>query len=103
MKRLIIWLAKKFNVILVTEKIVYKDRIVEKIVEVPVEVTVIKEVTKEVPVEVVKEVIKYVPNPDTSDATKYDGIVETDLTINGNLLVTGILTVQGEVTCYKIK
>ena len=33
MKRLIIWLAKKFNVNLVTEKIIYKDRIVDKIVE----------------------------------------------------------------------
>ena len=70
MKRLIICLAKKFNVILVTEKIIYKDRIVENIVE------------KQVALE---------------------GVIEGDVTVKGNLIVDGVLTVQGEVTCYKIK
>lgn len=32
-----------------------------------------------------------------------DGVIEGDVTIKGNLLVTGTLSVQGEVTCYKIK
>ena len=35
------------------------------------------------------EVIKYLPNPDLSDVIKYDGLVEGDFTIEGNLLVTG--------------
>lgn len=97
MKKIIIWLAKIFNVDLVTEKIIYRDKIVEvpKIVE--------KEVIKEVPKEVIKEVevIKYLPNPDLSDAIKYEGLVDEDLTIDGNFLVKGILTVTGEVSCYK--
>ncbi len=100
MKKFLLWLAKIFNVDLVTEKIIYRD----KIVEVPVEV--IKEVIKEVevPKEVIKEVevIKYIPNPDLSDAIKYEGYIEDNLEINGNFLVKGILTVTGEVTCYKI-
>jgi hypothetical protein len=48
------------------------------------------------------EVIKYIPNPDLSDAIKYEGYVENNLTIDGNFLVKGILTVTGEVTCHKI-
>ncbi len=98
MKKVLLWLAKIFNVDLVTEKIIYRDKIVEvpKIVE--------KEVIKEVPKEVIKEVevIKYIPNPDLSEAIKYEGYVEDNLEINGNLLVKGLLTVTGEVTCHKI-
>ncbi len=33
MKKLIIWLAKIFNVNLTVEKITYKDKIVEKVIE----------------------------------------------------------------------
>ena len=98
MKKVLFWLANIFNVDLTVEKIIYKDKIVEvpKIVE--------KEVIKEVPKEVIKEVevIKYIPNPDLSDAIKYEGYVENNLTIDGNFLVKGILTVTGEVTCHKI-
>ena len=89
MKKLIIWLAKIFNVNLVNEKIIYKDRIVEKIVEVPVEV--IKEVIKEVPV--YKET-KYI-------ALKDD--VTNDTFVEGNLVVKGYLYVDGEITCFKLK
>ena len=105
MKKLIIWLAKVFNVIITKEvivekevekeieKIVYKDRIVE----VPVEV--IKDVIKEV--EVIKEIevpvyknVKYVALKDE---------VTNDTFVEGNLIVKGYLYVNGEVTCYKIK
>ena len=72
------------------DKIIYKDKIVEVIKE--VEVEVIKEV----------EVVKYLPNPDLSDAIKYQGLVDEDLTIEGNLLVTGILNVTGGVACLKL-
>ena len=44
MKKFLVWLAKIFKVDLVTEKIIYRD----KVIEVPVEV--IKEVIKEVEV-----------------------------------------------------
>ncbi len=98
MKKVLLWLANIFNVDLTVEKIIYRDKIVEvpKIVE--------KEVIKEVPKEVIKEVevIKYIPNPDLSDVIKYEGYVENNLTIDGNFLVKGILTVTGEVTCHKI-
>ena len=75
MKKLIIWLAKVFNVIItkevivekLVEKIVYKDRIVE------------------VQVALDNEVIK------------------GTCTVQGNLIVEGVLTVTGEVTCHKIK
>ena len=100
MKKFIQWLAKIFKAEITVEKIVYKDNIIykDKIVE------VIKEVIKEVEVEVVKEVevIKYLPNPDLSDAIKYQGLIDEDLTIDGNLLVTGILEVTGGVTCLKL-
>lgn len=101
MKKLIIWLAKVFNVIITKEvivekeieKIIYKD----KIVEVPVEV--IKEVIKEV--EVIKEIevpvykdIKYVALKDE---------VTNDTYVEGNLIVKSNLYVNGEVTCHKIK
>lgn len=43
-----------------------------------------------------KEVVKTIYEPK-------DGVIEGDVTIKGNLLVTGTLSVQGEVTCYKIK
>ena len=101
MKKLIIWLAKVFNVIITKEviiekeieKIVYKDRIVE----VPVEV--IKEIIKEV------EVIKEIEVPVYKDV-KYIALkdeVTNDTYVEGNLIVKGYLYVNGEVTCYKIK
>ncbi len=105
MKKFLLWLAKIFKVDLVTEKIIYRDKIVEvpKIVEKEVIKEVPVEIIKEVPKEVIKEVevIKYLPNPDLSDAIKYEGLVDEDLTIDGNFLVKGILTVTGEVSCYK--
>lgn len=104
MKKFIKWLAKIFKAEITVEKIVYKDKIIykDKIVE------VIKEVIKEVEVEVevIKEVevevIKYLPNPDLSDAIKYQGLIDEDLTIEGNLLVTGSLNATGGVTCLAI-
>ena len=95
MKKLIIWLAKIFNVNLTVEKIIYKDKIVE----------VIKEVIKEVPVEVIveKEVIKEVP---VYKEVKYVALkdeVTNDTYVEGNLVVKGYLYVDGEVSCYKIK
>ena len=101
MKKLIIWLAKVFNVIITkevivekeVEKIVYKDRIVE----VPVEV--IKEIIKEV------EIIKEIKVPFYNDV-KYVALkdeVTNDTYVEGNLIVKGYLYVNGEVTCYKIK
>ena len=100
MKKFIKWLAKIFKAEITVEKIVYKDNIIykDKIVE------VVKEVIKEVEVEVVKEVevIKYLPNPDLSDVIKYQGLIDEDLTIEGNLLVTGVLNVTGEVTCLEV-
>ena len=97
MKKLIIWLAKIFNVNLTVEKIIYKDKIVEVIKEVPKEV--IKEVIVEVPVEVIKEVpvykeVKYIALKDE---------VTNDTYVEGNLVVKGYLYVDGEVSCYKIK
>ena len=103
MKKLIIWLAKIFNVNLTVEKIIYKDKIVEVIKEVPKEV--IKEVIVEVPVEVIveKEVIKEVP---VYKEVKYVALkdeVTNDTYVEGNLIVKGYLYVDGEVSCYKIK
>lgn len=43
-----------------------------------------------------KEVVKTIYEPEY-------GIIEGDVTIKGNLLVTGTLSVQGEVTCFKLK
>lgn len=43
-----------------------------------------------------KEVVKTIYEPK-------DGVIEGDVTIKGNLLVTGTLSVQGEVTCFKLK
>ena len=107
MKKIIIWLAKIFNVNLLNEKIIYKDRIVEKIVEIPVEKEVIKEIEVikevEVPVEVIKEIIKGVP---VYKETKYVALkdeVSNDTYVEGNLVVKGYLYVDGEVSCYKIK
>lgn len=91
MKKIIIWLAKIFNVNLTAEKIIYKDKIVEVIKEVPKEVIVEKEVIKEVPV--YKEV-KYVALKDE---------VTNDTYVEDNLVVKGYLYVDGEVSCYKIK
>ena len=100
MKKFIKWLAKIFKAEITVEKIVYRDKIIykDKIVE------VVKEVIKEVEVEVIKEieVIKYLPNPDLSDAIKYQGLIDEDLTIEGNLLVTGSLNVTGGVACLTI-
>ena len=103
MKKLIIWLAKIFNVNLTVEKVIYKDKIVEVIKEVPKEV--IKEVTKEVPVEVIveKEIIKEVP---VYKEVKYIALkdeVTNDTYVEGNLVVKGYLYVDGEISCYKIK
>ncbi len=97
MKKLIIWLAKIFNVNLTVEKIIYKDKIVEVIKEVPV--------YKEVPVEVIveKEIIKEVP---VYKEVKYIALkdeVTNDTYVEGNLVVKGYLYVDGEVSCYKIK
>lgn len=105
MKKLIIWLAKIFNVNLTVEKTIYKDKVVEVIKEVPVEVIVEKEVIKEVPVEVIveKEVIKEVP---VYKEVKYIALkdeVTNDTYVEGNLVVKGYLYVDGEVSCYKIK
>ena len=101
MKKLIIWLAKIFDVNITKEvivekeieKIVYKDRIVE----VPVEV--IKEIIKEV------EVIKEIEVPVYKDV-KYIALkdeVTNDTYVEGNLIVKGYLYVNAEVTCHKIK
>ena len=113
MKKLIIWLAKIFNVNLTVEKIIYKDKIVEVIKEVIKEVPkevivekeVIKEVIKEVPVEVIveKEVIKEVP---VYKEVKYVALkdeVTNDTYVEGNLVVKGYLYVDGDVSCYKLK
>ena len=101
MKKLIIWLAKIFNVNLTVEKVIYKDKIVEVIKEVIKEVPkeVIKEIIKEVPVEVIKEVpvykeVKYIALKDE---------VTDDTYVDGDLIVSGYLYVNGEVSCYKIK
>ncbi len=91
MKKLIIWLAKIFNVNLTVEKIIYKDKIVEVIKEVPKEVIVEKEIIKEVPV--YKET-KYIALKDE---------VTNDTYVEGNLVVKGYLYVDGEVSCYKLK
>ncbi len=103
MKKLIIWLAKIFNVNLTVEKVIYKDKIVEVIKEVPKEI--IKEVIVEVPVEVIveKEVIKEVP---VYKEVKYIALkdeVTNDTYVEGNLVVKGYLYVEGDVSCYKIK
>lgn len=45
---------------------------------------------------VVREVEKTIYAPE-------NGVIEGDVTIKGNLLVTGTLSVQGEVTCFKLK
>ena len=101
MKKLIIWLAKIFNVNLTVEKVIYKDKIVEVIKEVIKEVPkeVIKEIIKEVPVEVIKEVpiykeVKYVALKDE---------VTNDTYVEGDLVVKGYLYVDGEISCYKLK
>lgn len=103
MKKLIIWLAKIFNVNLTVEKVIYKDKIVEVIKEVPKEV--IKEVIVEVPVEVIveKEVIKEVP---VYKEVKYIALkdeVTNDTYVEGNLVVKGYLYADGEISCYKLK
>ena len=66
MKKVLFWLAGVFNVDLTVEKVIYKDRIVEKQVAL-------------------------------------DGVIEGDVTVNGNLVIKGYLQVEGEVSCYKIK
>ena len=75
MKKVMIWLARIFNVDLVTEKIIYRDKILE------------------VPVEVIKEVEKQIA---------LEGVIEGDVTVKGNLVVKGSLTGTGEITCFKI-
>ena len=99
MKKLIIWLAKVFNVIITkevivekeVEKIIYKD----KIVEVPVEV--IKEIIKEV------EVIKEIEVPVYKDV-KYIALkdeVTNDTYVEGNLFVTGDIHVAGNISSHR--
>ena len=98
MKKLIIWLAKVFNVIITkevivekeVEKIVYKDRIVE------VPVGVIKEIIKEV--EVIKEIevpvykdVKYIALKDEATGDTY---------VEGNLFVTGDIHVAGNISSH---
>ena len=98
MKKLIIWLAKVFNVIITKEvivekeieKIVYKDRIVEVPVEVIKEVIKEVEVIKEIEVPVYKEV-KYV-------ALKDEGT--NDTYVEGNLFVTGDIHVAGNISSH---
>ena len=102
MKRFLFWLARIFNVNLTVEKIIYKDKIIEVPKEVIVEKEVPVEVIKEVEVTKEVEVIKYVPNPDLSSAIKYGGYVTDSLTVDGDFLVKGILTVTGEISCHKI-
>lgn len=107
MKKLIIWLAKIFNVNLTVERIIYKDKIVEVIREIPKEV--IREVIKEVPVEVIveKEVIKeIIKEVSVYKEVKYIALkdeVTNDTYVDGNLVVKGYLYVDGDVSCYKIK
>lgn len=98
MKKIILWLAKIFNVDLVIEKIIIK----EVIKEIPVEKIVVKEVIKEVPIEVIKEVevIKEIYKGE-KQITLQDTI-DGDVTVKGNLVVNGHLTVKGEVTAYSI-
>ena len=102
MKKLIIWLAKVFNVIITkevivekeVEKIVYKDRIVIKEIEVPVEV--IKEIIKEV------EVIKEIEVPVYKDV-KYIALKDeatNDTYVEGNLFVTGDIHVAGNISSH---
>ena len=47
---------------------------------------------------VIKEVEKIVEKN-----VALEGVIEGDVTVKGNLLVEGYLTVTGEVACYKIK
>ena len=95
MKKLIIWIAKIFNVNLTVEKIIYKDKIVEVIKEVPKEVIVEKEVIKEIIKEVpVYKEVKYIALKDE---------VTNDTFVEGNLVVKGYLYVDGEISCYKLK
>lgn len=47
---------------------------------------------------VIKEVEKIVEKN-----VALEGVIEGDVTVKGNLLVEGYLTVTGEVSCYKIK
>lgn len=77
MKEFLFWLAGIFKVDLTLEKIIYKDRIVEKIVEVPVEV--------------VEEVEKIVA---------LEGIIDNDVTVKGNLYVTGDIYVAGNISAH---
>jgi len=80
-------IAKLFNINLIEEKTVIKEVVKIIVKEIPVEKEVIKKVFVEVPSEKVIEL-----------TYKYDG----DLKVNGNLVVTGFLEVDKEVTCYKI-
>ena len=105
MKKLLFWLAGIFNVDLTVEKIIYRDKIIEIPKEVIVEKEVIKEVIKEVPVEVIveKEVIKEVPIYKEVKYVALKDEVTNDTYVDGDLIVSGYLYVNGEVSCYKIK
>lgn len=98
MKKLIIWLAKVFNVIITKEvivekeieKIVYKDRIVEVPVEVIKEIIKEVEVIKEIEVPVYKDV-KYIALKDEATGDTY---------VEGNLFVTGDIHVAGNISSH---
>ena len=98
MKKLIIWLAKVFNVIITkeviiereVEKIVYKDRIVEVPVEVIKEIIKEVEVIKEIEVPVYKDV-KYIALKDEATGDTY---------VEGNLFVTGDIHVAGNISSH---
>lgn len=75
MKKIILWLARIFNVDLTVEKIVYRDKIIE------------------VPKEVIKEVI-------IEKQVSLDGVIDGDVTVKGDLVVKGSLSGDG-ITCLK--
>ena len=75
MKKIILWLARIFNVDLTVEKIIYRDRIIE------------------VPIEVIKEVI-------VEKQVALEGVIEGDVTVNGDLFVTGNIYVAGNIAAF---
>lgn len=105
MKKVLFWLAGVFNVDLTVEKIIYRDKIIEIPKEVFIEKEIVKEVIKEVPVEVIveKEVIKEVPFYKDVQYIALKDEVTDDTYVDGDLIVSGYMYVNGEVSCYKIK
>lgn len=105
MKKVLFWLAGVFKVDLTVEKIIYRDKIIEIPKEVFIEKEIVKEVIKEVPVEVIveKEVIKEVPFYKDVKYVALKDEVTNNTYVDGDLIVSGYLYVNGEVSCYKIK